>query len=164
VALKQKFMALKPRERVILLAGAALIVIVAVYTLALSPLYRSIDARAEHLSRKQVDLSWMHSVASELQSAGAAPAPIAASGESLVVLVDRTARESGLAEALTGQTPTGNGGIRVRFENASYDTLVRWMGQQVQQHGVHIDQATLDRGEKPGLVNGSFVLNRANGG
>ncbi|MET0656904.1 MAG: type II secretion system protein M [Steroidobacteraceae bacterium] len=162
MTLKQKFAALSTRERVIVIGGAVLVVIVAIYMLALSPFYRALDARAERLERKQVDLSWMHSVAPELQSSGGAmPAAAAPTGESLVVLVDRTAREGNLASALTGQTPTGNGGIRVRFENANFDTLVLWMGSLVQRHGVYIDQATLDRGEKPGLVNASFVLTRA---
>lgn len=163
MALKEKFAALSVRERMIVIGGGVLVLIVAVYMLALSPFYRAIDQRAERLDRKQADLSWMHTVAAELQAAGAGPAAAAPTGESLVVLVDRTARESGLASALTGQTPTGAGGIRVRFENAAFDTLVTWMGQLVQRHGVHIDQATMDRGEKDGLVNASFVLNRAGG-
>lgn len=164
MALKEKFAALSARERMIVIGGGVLVLLVAVYLLALSPFYRAIDQRSERLDRKQADLSWMHTVAAELQAAGAAPAAAAAStGESLVVLVDRTARESGLASALTGQTPTGAGGIRVRFENAPFDTLVTWMGQLVQRNGVHIDQATMDRGEKDGLVNASFVLNRAGG-
>ena len=159
--LKQKFASLSARERAIVIGGAVLVLVVAVYMLALSPLYRALDARAERLDRKQADLSWMHSVAPELQSAGGATPVAAPTGESLVVLVDRTAREGGLAESLTGQTPTGNGGIRVRCENANFDTLVWWMGALVQRHGVFIDQATIDRGEKTGLVNASFVLTRA---
>lgn len=160
MTLKQKFTALSTRERAIVIGGAVLVVLVAVYMLALSPFYRALDARAERLDRKQADLSWMHSVAPELQSSGGAIPAAAPTGESLVVLVDRTAREGNLASELTGQTPTGNGGIRVRFENANFDTLVLWMGSLVQRHGVYIDQATIDRGEKPGLVNASFVLTR----
>lgn len=161
MTLKQRLAALNARERAIVIGGGVLVLIVAVYLLVLSPFYRSLDARAQRLERKQADLSWMHSVASELQTAGGAPAAAAPTGESLVVLVDRTAREGGLANSLTGQTPTGSGGIRVRFENADFDTLVPWMGTLVQRHGVYIDQATIDRGEKPGLVNASFVLTRA---
>jgi general secretion pathway protein M len=163
MSLQQKFAALKPRERAIVLGGGILVAIVALYTLVLSPFYTSMEKRSERIERKQVDLSWMHSVAPELQSASGTPAGPSPTGESLVVLVDRTARQGGLATALTGQTPTGNGGIRVRFENADFDTLVLWMGELVQRHGVHIDQATIDQGEKPGLVNAGFVLTRAAG-
>lgn len=161
MALKEKFAALNARERAIVIGGGVLVLAVAVYLLVLSPFYRALDARAQRLERKQTDLSWMHSVAPELQSSGGAAPAAAPTGESLVVLVDRTARDGGLAAALTGQTPTGNGGIRVRFENANFDTLVLWMGSLVQRYGVYIDQATIDRGEKAGLVNASFVLTRA---
>jgi general secretion pathway protein M len=159
--LKQKFDALSARERVIVIAGGILVLIVAIYTLVLSPLYRAVDARAQLLHQKQSDLSWMHSVAPELQSAGGQVPAAEQMNESLVVLIDRTARESGLAESLTGQTPTGNGGIRVRVEDANFDQLVLWMGMLVQRYGVHIDQATVDRGEKPGIVTASVVLTRA---
>ncbi len=161
--LKQRFAALNPRERAIVIGGGILVLLVALYTLVLSPFYRAIDVRAERLERKRADLSWMHTVAPELQVSGGATPAAAPSGESLVVLVDRTARSGGLSNALTGQTPTGNGAIRVRFEDANFDTLVLWMGQLVQRQGVYIDQATVDQGEKPGLVNASLVLTRAGG-
>lgn len=163
MTLQQKFASLKPRERAIVIGGGVLVLIVALYMLVLSPFYASMAARAERLQRKQADLSWMHGVAAELQSSSGVAAAAAPTGESLVLLVDRTARQGGLATALTGQTPTGNGGIRVRFENASFDTLVLWMGDLVQRHGVFIDQANVDKGEKPGLVNVGLVLTRAGG-
>lgn len=159
-ALKQKFAALSARERAIVIGGVVLVLLVALYTLVLAPFYGALDARAKRLERKQADLSWMHTVAPELQAAGGAVPAAMQNGESLVVLVDRTARESGLASALTGQTPTGTGAIRVRFEDATFDTLVLWMGNLVQRYGVTIDQATIDRAGKPGLVTATFVLMR----
>jgi general secretion pathway protein M len=158
--LKHKFAALSARERSLVIGGGVLVLLVALHALVLSPFYGAIDARQERLARKQADLSWMHTVAPELQAAaGTVPATVQ-NGESLVVLVDRTARESGLASALTGQTPTGTGAIRVRFQDATFDTLVLWMGNLVQRYGVTIDEATIDRGSKPGLVTATFVLMR----
>ena len=73
------------------------------------------------------------------------PAAAAPSGESLVVLIDRAARECGLGGALTGQTPNGAQGIRVRLESAEFDKLMVCLGNLQQVHAVSIESATIDR-------------------
>lgn len=162
--IKNWFNALKPRERLIFVGGAALVVLVAIYTLALAPFYKSISNAGQRVERKQGDLAWMRSVVGEVQMLGASqPNVMVASDESLVVLIDRAARECGLSEALTGQTPNGDQGIRVRLESASFDSVVTCMGNLERGHGVRIETAQFDRTAKPGLVNASLVFNRAPG-
>ncbi len=160
--LKDWFYSLKPRERIIIVAGGVLITLVAIYMLALGPFYAAVRGSAERVAAKEGDLAWMRSVAGEMVALGAnAPAAAAPSGESLVVLIDRAARECGLASALTGQTPNGAAGIRVRLESAEFDKLMVCLGNLQQVHAVSIESATIDRTAKPGLVNASLVLNRA---
>lgn len=158
------FHSLKPRERYIVVGGGVLVVLVAVYVLALAPFYRALDSAAARVARKQGDLAWLQSVTPEFLTLSAnAPPPAAASGESLVVLIDRAARECGLGESLTGQTPNGDSGIRVRLEGAAFDVLVTCIGNLERVHAVHIETAQFDRTAKPGLVNASLVFNRAAG-
>ena len=159
--LKDWFNTLKPRERLIVSGGGVLVVLVAIYTLALQPFYSSLNARSERVARKEADLAWMRNVAPELQSLGAnAPVAAAPAGESLVVLIDRSARECGLSSSLTGQTPNGENGIRVRMEAAAFDVLVKCLGDLQRMHSVSIESATFDRTPKSGVVNASLVLNR----
>ena len=80
-----------------------------------------------------------------------------------MVLVDRTAREAGLSSALTGQTPNGESGIRVRLEGAGFDQAMMWLANLTLSHAVDIESATFDRTSTPGLVNVNLVLNRAAG-
>jgi type II secretory pathway component PulM len=91
------------------------------------------------------------------------PTAAAPSNESLVVLIDRTARECGLGASLTGQTPNGDNGIRVRLEQAEFDKLVVCLGSLQQSHSVNIESANIDRTAKPGFVNASLVLTRPGG-
>lgn len=159
-ALKQWFDGLQPRERAIVIAGAVLVLLVALYVLAIAPFYKSLNERAERVARKEGDLAWMRSVAGELQALSASRPMRQTTGESLVVLIDRAARECGLASALTGQTPTGESGIRVRLEAAEFDKLMVCLGTLQQVHAVTIESATIDRAAQPGLVNASLVLTR----
>jgi general secretion pathway protein M len=162
--LKDWFYGLKPRERMIVSGGAILVLLTAIYTLALAPFYRSVATLTESVETKKADLAYMRSVAGELQALNATQPMVATpTGESLVVLVDRTAREAGLSSALTGQTPNGENGIRVRLEGAAFDMAVMWLANLELSHAVAIESATFDRTSTPGLVNISLVLNRAAG-
>lgn len=163
--LKDWFFSLLPRERWIVGVGGVLAVLIVVYLFALAPFYAAVDARAERVAQKQADLAWMRSVAGDViaLSRDAGPISMAPSGESLVVVVDRAARECGLGSSLTGQTPNGTTGIRVRLERAEFDKLVLCLASLQQAHAVTIESATIDRTSEPGFVNASLVLNRAPG-
>ena len=83
--LKDWFNSLKPRERAIVAGGAAIVVLVALYTFALAPFYKTLHERSERVAHKESDLAYMRSVAGELQVLGAnQPIGSAPSGESLV--------------------------------------------------------------------------------
>jgi general secretion pathway protein M len=162
--LKDWFFSLQPRERAVVAIGGALVLIVAIYLLGLAPFYSAVNAREQRVARKEGDLAWMRSVGGEVMALAAnAPNAAAPSNESLVVLIDRASRECGLGSALTGQTPSGNNGIRVRLEQAEFDKLVVCLGGLQQAHSVTIESANIDRTAKPGFVNASLVLTRPGG-
>ncbi len=162
--LKDWFFSLKPRERVLVIVGGAAVVLVAIYVLALGPFYAAVNGSAQRVAKKEGDLAWMRSVGGEVLALSASAPPAATStGESLVVLIDRSARECGLGSSLTGQTPSGENGIRVRLEDAEFDKLVVCLGSLQQAHAVTIESANIDRTAKPGFVNASLVLTRPAG-
>ena len=162
--LKDWFFSRPPRERVIIAAGGVLVLLVAIYILALAPFYKAVNSSAQRVANKEGDLAWMRSVGGEVLALSASsPTAAAPTNESLVVLIDRAARECGLGSALTGQTPSGENGIRVRLEQAEFDKLVVCLGGLQQSHSVAIESATIDRTAKPGFVNASLVLTRPGG-
>ena len=120
------------------------------------PLYATAGRIERRVEQKQQDLEWMRSVAGELGAAG--PAGAAGSGQSLIVIVDESARTAGLGSALTGTQPSGTGGVRVRLEGAAFDTVVAWLASLEQQYGLRIESATIDRGAQSGIVNASVIL------
>lgn len=164
-ALQARFQALNPRERAIVIGGGCVVVLAVLYFLLLAPFYSAIDARDRRVAAKQADLAWLQGSLAEVQSLAASqPQSTGPTGESLVVLIDRTAREAGLGASLTGQTPSGDAGIRVRLESAPFDPVVQWLGVLQQQYGVSIEAATIDRTPTQGAVNATLTLQRAGGG
>ena len=149
---------LAPRERNLVYLAAALLAIAAVYFAIVLPVTTSAASRAARIEQKATDLAWMRQAAPRVMAAGAAGGGPAAGGESLVVLVDRTGREAGLGSAIRDQSPSGEHGLRLRLESASFDVLVAWLASLQQQYGVKVDTATIDAAGAPGLVNASLTL------
>jgi general secretion pathway protein M len=144
-----------PRRERRLLALAAIVAAVLLVFLVLLPLDRSVAQTQARLARKRTDHAWMQGVAPEL---AASPQPPAAGGESLLVIVDSSARESGLAGSLAGSDPAGPGALSLRLQKAPFDQLVAWLARLAQQNGIRVDSATIDSTGEPGVVNAAVVL------
>jgi general secretion pathway protein M len=148
---------LSPRERNLVYAAGGLLFVALIYGVLVLPIQTTHARMAARVAKKQADLAWMQQRAP--QAAAAAGMAQAASGESLVALIDRTAREAGLASALRDQNPTGDSGMHLRFESASFDALIAWLASLQQQYGVTVESATIG-GAAPGLVNATISLSQ----
>jgi general secretion pathway protein M len=146
---------LSARERNLVYGAGGLLAVALLYLVVVMPFQVSGKKMTARVQQKSADLAWMQ--ASAPQAMAAAGATQQSGGESLVVLVARTAREAGLGEALRDQSPDGDAGLRLRIEAASFDTLVTWLGSLQQQYGVTIESANIDAAA-PGLVNATLSL------
>ncbi len=147
---------LSERERRMVMFGGIAAVVLLIAGVIL-PLETSVSKAQQRIGQKQADLTWMRSVGPELANSG----PVAAqptSPDSLLVVVDRAARESGLGQALTNSEPQGQGKLRVRLEKAQFDILVGWLARLADQHGIGVESATVDNAGAPGVVNAGLVL------
>jgi len=147
---------LNERERRLVLFGAIAVAVLLILAVLL-PLNRNIVQARQRVANKQADLAFIQQAVPELASAGPAAGNVA-SAESLVVLVDRSARESGLGKSLASSQPTGDKGLRVRFDKAPFDALVAWLGRLSQQNGVRVESAEIEYAGEAGLVNAGLVL------
>jgi len=142
-------------QRLVKIGGiaAALILIFGV----LLPLDSSVAKAHARIAQKQSDLVYMRNVAPVLQTI-APTMHTPGGGESLLVIVDRSVRESGMDKSLAGTEPGGPGAIQVRLEKAPFDSIVGWLSRLSQQNGLSVDGATIDSAGAPGLVNAAIVL------
>ena len=157
---RQWYGSLAPREQRMVAWGAVIAALMLFVFVLVLPLYSAASAAKERVARKSEDLAWMRSVAPELRAAG--PAAANAGGQSLLVVVDQSARQAGLGSSLSNIQPSGaaGGGVRARLENAPFDVTVAWIALLQQRHGVGVESATIDRAGQPGLVNASLILKK----
>jgi general secretion pathway protein M len=132
-----------------------------VVMLGIRPVLTKVSRGRELISEKQALLTELSQVAQRIgpQSGGGQVAPLAG-GQSLVVVVDKTTRERGLALNLKRNQPDGDSSIRLRFENASFDTLMGWLSQLQNQYGLTTTSANIDVAAGSGRVNCNLTLER----
>jgi general secretion pathway protein M len=141
-------------QRTVAVGGVTVAVAILVFAI-LMPLHAAVSNAVHGNETRREDLKWMQVNASEVRAA-ANQLP-ANTGEAPVVLVDRVAREHGLAASLRGTQPNGSG-VHVQLEAAPFDTMVAWLAALDERYGLAIESITLDRTPKPGLVNASVTF------
>jgi general secretion pathway protein M len=146
---------LSSRERLFVNLGGAVVAVAVLLGLIL-PLNRNISQARQRVTNKQADLAFIQNAVPQLAAAG--PAAAAASAESLVVLIDSSARESGLGKSLSSSQPDGAGGLRIRLDRAPFDGVVAWLARLSQQHGVRVESAEIEYANEAGFVNAGLVL------
>lgn len=144
---------LSERDQRTLKIGGAIAALLLVYVII--QLDSSVASAHKRLLKKQEDLTWMRNNGAELAAATSQVNP-GANGQSLLVVVDSSARESGLT--ITGSDPAGPGALNIRLQKVSFNTLIAWIGRLGQANGIRVDNASIESAGTPGQVNASFVL------
>jgi len=143
------------RERRMVIVGGIVALILLILAV-LMPLQRSVGAATRRVDRERGDLAWLQSVAPQLGALrNSTPRPLR---ESLVVLVDQTARDAGIGKSLVGSQPSSNGALTVRLEQAPFDQMVTWLSNLGERYGVHAQSATIDADKNPGTVDATLEL------
>ena len=146
---------LSSRERRTLAFGGVIAAVLFVLAVVL-PLERHVAQLRRDVARRTTELTWMRRIAPEL-----AAAPVRrGSTLPLIVLIDQSARQSGLGSALTGSTPSGPSGLNLQLQRAPFDRMVGWLARLHQDDGVEVTGARIQASGAPGLVNASLDLKR----
>lgn len=159
--MKEWFEQLALRERLLISIAGGLVILLLVVTLGIRPIMNKASRSYELIDDKQSLLNDISRLASRIgPQTGSRQDTHLVDAQSLVVLVDRATRERGLAGNLTRNQPDGTSSIRLRFENASFDTLMEWLTQLQNQYGLSTTAANIDMSSGPGRVNCNLTLER----
>lgn len=154
--MKSWFLSLEQRERLILIGGGIVALVIVLWWFVLQPLrVASADLREAVTDKQGLLLDLRRAEALPQDAAG----PASAGGQSLVVLVDTTAQSFGLA--LPRTRPDGANGINVAFQGVSFDALLAWLIELDATHGVRVESASFSSARERGLVNGQLFLRRS---
>ena len=162
--IKDWFIQLAPRERVMVLVCGAVVVLALIWQLLINPLFTNTANLDKRVADKTAQLATLQEQAGQVWVAdgtsGASAAPTGGANQSIVVIIDRTTRSRQLAQYLKRNQPDGNSGVRLRFEGAPFDTLMEWLGELKNSYGMTVTSANFDE-SGTGRVNCSVVIVRS---
>lgn len=161
--MKTWFSSLEERERLFVVAAAA-VVLLAIFWFGLwMPLDRGQRTAANSVETLKSSLAALRPLRGQIRAADAGRPNQANQNQSLVVIVDNTLRQHELYASLqrSQPTPAGNG-IRVELENAAFDDLMLWLGAINSQFGLHVQSGSFSKAsdKSEGRVNSSLTLER----
>lgn len=157
----------EPRERRLLVGAALASVGLAVYGLLWLPFSERLAALNRSVNEDRQRLTWMRQAARDIERLSAAGSGRVAvtDGGSLAAAVDQSVRSAGLAAALRRLEPQPDGQLSLRFEQAEFDTLVRWLATLAAEYGLQVSSAVIDTGTAvpQGRVDARLVLRAGQG-
>jgi general secretion pathway protein M len=148
------------RDQAMLVLLAAALVLYMLYQTFWHPLAasnRNLAQQNESIAKSVANMSQLAAQYRELQKASGPGS--GSQGETLTQLVDETVASNQLH--MSRFQPGSSGDVQVRFDNASFDQILRWLSELESKHGVTLREYGVSPGSGPGLVNVSVRLYRA---
>ena len=152
--MKAWLMSLSKRERHLVLSASALIVIFLLYQLMISPVIDSYNKRKTNVSKAEETISWMKSAATEIQNLRGSGLAARPTGKQFVLgSIERSIKAADLSTVMKRIQPEGTSGVRLWFEEAEFNSFISWLEKIEKQQGFIVNELSIDKTERPGLVN-----------
>jgi general secretion pathway protein M len=158
--LRERFLALALRERLLVGAAGATVIAALLFLLIWEPLHEGVERLRNDVAATQALVAELAQARSLVLSGRGGAGVIQGQGRSLLAIVDQTGKENGLAAAITRMQPEGESTVRVWIEQADFAALIRWLGLLENSYGVTVVEAAVDREAQPGLVRARLGLVR----
>jgi general secretion pathway protein M len=146
--LKQYWLNLQPRERMILACGGLAVAVILLYAQVFQPFYKAIAHMEQVLPGLRSNLVWMRQTDEMLERGGNVAVSQASTGsnESLLSVLESTARSAKIRESIQQLVPTKNNTeVRVVLEDADFNKWLLWVDTLYKKQGVDIRQVTAER-------------------
>jgi general secretion pathway protein M len=146
------------RDQKMLALAAGVLVLFALYQIALRPIAAANARLAAQNAAAQNSLAEVTQMAAQLRQLQQTQAQQNGGGENLTQLVDRTVAANQLH--MSRFQPGSSGDVQVRLDNVSFDQTLRWLNDLESAQNVAVRELVVAPGAASGLVNVSVRLLR----
>ncbi len=149
---------LSSRERALLLLVSGVVLIAVFYLILWEPLVKHVVALRQTVAEERTAAAWMEQVALEVRALRGVATTEKRSGESLLSLVDRSARAAGMGSHINRVEPEGRDKVRVWLNEVAFDVLIPWLAELRKSQAISPESLVADRQSASGVVNVRLVL------
>ncbi|MBI1195622.1 MAG: hypothetical protein GC138_07240 [Gammaproteobacteria bacterium] len=157
--MRELFENLSASERTLVIVASAVLLSGLVYGLAWRPLQGNVAEQNKKIAQNEKTVAWMQRSADELKRLKTqAIVPGNGARQSILAVVDQTARKAGLGGTIKRVEPAGKGKVRIRMESVAFDDMITWLEGLTGPSAIAIESIAIDRGDIPGLVDAHLTL------
>jgi general secretion pathway protein M len=144
--MKDWFLGLEPRERMLVAGGAVVLVLLLLYLLIVEPVASRYSALRDGVAEQRKTLVWMQQAAQQVQALkrSAPGGGGGLGGRSLLAVVDQSARSAGLGDAIKRIEPDGTKGVKVWLEGVAFDPMILWLGKLTRTYQIETSLITIE--------------------
>jgi len=158
--MRRAFDNLSQSERTLIIVASVVLLAGLLYGLVWRPLQVNLVAQENKLEQNLKTVKWMRQSAQELARIKAQTTGQGQSGarQSILSLVDQTARKAGLGDTIKRVEPAGQGKVRIRMESVAFDDMIAWLEGLLRSSAIAIESIAVDRSDLQGLVDAHLTL------
>ena len=156
------FDSIETREQFAVIVATLFVVFAVIWFGMWRPLSSGHASLTESVDVWERALTELRPLKAAVQTGGNPSQTPAGANQSLVVIIDTSLNARNLSRSLQRSQPTGANAIRVEFQDASFDDLVRWLGDVSTRYGLQVRNGNFSLGTQsvPGRVNANVTLER----
>jgi len=151
---------LQTREQWIVGIGSVIVGLIFFYVLILHPWHRAINNMTGYVQTKRIDLTFMRQQAEIINNGEVVDVKkqVKASGQSLLSVIEQTARSNKLSKAIQQMAPSSNvpegvEQVSVVLEEAEFNQWVKWVDVLYKDYAVNIKQVSAEsETDEPNIV------------
>lgn len=153
--MKSWFLSLTQRERTMVKYAASVVMLFIIYLFVIEPVMTTYAKNKKNIETATETLNWMKSAETEIKQlrGGSSLAKRPQGKQFILSMVDKSARKAGLGSVMKRVQPEGDSGVRVWFENAVFDELIKWLSVIESKNGLSVNEINIEQTETTGLVN-----------
>jgi general secretion pathway protein M len=162
--MKDKFLQLSLRERILLIGGIAVLFISGLYAFTYMPIVEEEQRLKKAIEAQQQLQSYLQMIANEvakLPASIAEPTEVVDTEQSLISIIDTSSEQLSIKPAIKRMTPEGQDKVSLWLEKCQFDQLIIWLAALDKKHSIEIQQITINREQgNTGLVSGKILLSK----
>ncbi|MEM7540227.1 MAG: type II secretion system protein GspM [Pseudomonadota bacterium] len=155
------FAQLAPREQLVLLGGGFLLLVLGFFVLITEPaMHRNAQAQARYkqTAKLYAELERTSARVAELTAVPSVSQGSMGEGDSLVSVINRTAKRHNVAASIKRLNPQGSGAISISLQDVAFDDFVAWLVALNDDFGVDVQRLSANQTQDSGWVNATVQL------
>ncbi|HEY9033626.1 MAG TPA: type II secretion system protein M [Pseudomonadales bacterium] len=159
MAIKEWFNSLPKRDQLMLMIGAAVVLVYLLYVLGWRGIADYRDSQLQRVQAAQATVSWMKDTVVRIQALkGSGSGNNVHAGKSMAQLAEMAAGRASIR--ISRFAPSGNNDAQLWFERVEFDKLLDCISRLELEYGIVIDSIAINSANSPGLVNARLKITR----